>query len=337
MKDIFEKTDNFALYKDVASTLLYGSLDAVRQPKVSVLMPVFNHPDYFRKALASAVNQDYEGEYEIVVVDNNDQGDGPTECQRVVEECGSPKVLYYRNARNIGMFGNWNRCIELARADFVTYCHDDDMLLPTCLSRLMALQRKHGEKAIFSKRNMIDENDNIIVNKTSFSGQRLLGVLRLKDSLSHTMFDLLLSSTGCLCGSLFSRRCLLETGGFNAEYYPSSDYALEVIYVQRFGGVYNNTPTFCYRVAENESYAAYEKFCEMDHHIHDCMKLYICLPSRLVDRINRATYNLTKIYSSIAWGGKDPAVEKRKRRFSDKKLIAFLKFARKLRKWELSL
>lgn len=112
-------------------------------------MPVFNHPDYFRKSLSSAINQDYTDDYEIIVVDNNDQTDGPTSNQVIVEEFRNPKVLYYKNEKNIGMFGNWNRGIELARASFVTYCHDDDMLLPSALSRLMELQKKQVIRLYF--------------------------------------------------------------------------------------------------------------------------------------------------------------------------------------------
>ena len=57
--------------------------------------------------------------------------------------------MYYKNEKILGMLGNWNRGIELARAPFVTYCHDDDMLLPSALSRLMELQKKQVIRLYF--------------------------------------------------------------------------------------------------------------------------------------------------------------------------------------------
>ena len=166
MRDILEIKDNFSIYKGIKSSLLWGNPSYCKKPKVSIIMPVFNHPDYFRKSLSSAINQDYTDDYEIIVVDNNDQTDGPTSNQVIVEEFRNPKVLYYKNEKNIGMFGNWNRGIELARAPFVTYCHDDDMLLPSALSRLMELQKKTGDKAIFSAYNkMDDKRDNIFLRR----------------------------------------------------------------------------------------------------------------------------------------------------------------------------
>ena len=97
MRDILEIKDNFSLYKGIKSNLLWGNLNYCKSPKVSIIMPVFNHPDYFRKSLSSAINQDYTGDYEIIVIDNNDQTDGPTSNQLIVEEFKSPKVLYYKN------------------------------------------------------------------------------------------------------------------------------------------------------------------------------------------------------------------------------------------------
>ena len=86
MRDILEIKDNFSLYKGIKSNLLWGNLNYCKSPKVSIIMPVFNHPDYFRKSLSSAINQDYTGDYEIIVIDNNDQTDGPTSNQLIVEE-----------------------------------------------------------------------------------------------------------------------------------------------------------------------------------------------------------------------------------------------------------
>ena len=96
MRDIFEIKDYFSLYKDVKSVLECGNVDNCPHPSVSIMIPCYNHPDYFKKALLSALNQDYQGEYEIVVVDNDDSKE-MTSNRKIVEEFNSPKVLYYHN------------------------------------------------------------------------------------------------------------------------------------------------------------------------------------------------------------------------------------------------
>ena len=286
MRDILEIKDNFSIYKGIKSSLLWGNPSYCKKPKVSI-----NHPDYFRKSLSSAINQDYTDDYEIIVVDNNDQTDGPTSNQVIVEEFRNPKVLYYKNEKNIGMFGNWNRGIELARAPFVTYCHDDDMLLPS---------------AIF------------------FSGEyiskRKWGMLVSCDYYPYTLFNQFISSAGFGVGCLFSRKCLLEIGGYDSEFYPSSDYAMQAHYTFRYGSVYNCIPTFNYRVVENESFSVYDKFVEVDRHFRNCMKKHISLPNFILNRIIKANYNISQINFAIIWGKENISLHENVR-FGDKLIM----------------
>lgn len=319
MRDILEIKDNFSLYKGIKSNLLWGNLNYCKSPKVSIIMPVFNHPDYFRKSLSSAINQDYTGDYEIIVIDNNDQTDGPTSNQLIVEEFKSPKVLYYKNEKNIGMLGNWNRGIELARAPFVTYCHDDDMLLPSALSRLMELQKKTGDKAIFSAFNKMDDRETIFSSSEYFS-KRKWGILVSCDCYPYTLFNQFIGSAGFGVGCLFSKKYLLEIGGYDPEFYPASDYAMQAHYTFRYGSVYNCIPTFNYRVAENESLTVYDKFAEVDRHFRNCMKKHIGLPNFVLNRIVKANYNISKIKFAILWGKKDVSLAN-KMRFDDKLII----------------
>ena len=319
MRDILEIKDNFSLYKGIKSNLLWGNLNYCKSPKVSIIMPVFNHPDYFRKSLSSTINQDYTGDYEIIVIDNNDQTDGPTSNQLIVEEFKSPKVLYYKNEKNIGMLGNWNRGIELARAPFVTYCHDDDMLLPSALSRLMELQKETGDKAIFSAYNKMDDKETIF-SSGEYISKRKWGMLVSCDYYPYTLFNQFISSAGFGVGCLFSRKCLLEIGGYDSEFYPSSDYAMQAHYTFRYGSVYNCIPTFNYRVVENESFSVYDKFVEVDRHFRNCMKKHISLPNFILNRIIKANYNISQINFAIIWGKENISLHENVR-FGDKLIM----------------
>ena len=332
---ILEIKDNFSIYKGIKSSLLWGNPSYCKKPKVSIIMPVFNHPDYFRKSLSSAINQDYTDDYEIIVVDNNDQTDGPTSNQVIVEEFRNPKVLYYKNEKNIGMFGNWNRGIELARASFVTYCHDDDMLLPSALSRLMELQKKTGDKAIFSAYNKMDDKETIF-SSGEYISKRKWGMLVSCDYYPYTLFNQFISSAGFGVGCLFSRKCLLEIGGYDSEFYPSSDYAMQAHYTFRYGSVYNCIPTFNYRVAENESLTVYDKFAEVDRHFRDCMKKHIGLPNFVLNRIIKANYNISKIKFAILWGKKYALLANRIR-LSDRLIMSIVNKLLAFRRYKLSL
>lgn len=203
MTSIFDIKDNFALHKDVKSELQYGNLDAVKNPTVTIIVPCYNHPKYLTKALLSAINQDYKKEYEIIVVDNDDSSEY-TENRKIVEDVNSPKVLYYHNKKNIGGIGNWNRGVELARAPYITYCHDDDMLLPNCLTILMDCQSRYGEKAVLGLRNHIDKDDKIIY-RTIFK-PKFFSILWPRKERQYTLLQHFTLPIGFCVGSLYCKK-----------------------------------------------------------------------------------------------------------------------------------
>lgn len=307
MRDIFEIKNNFLEYKDVESKLEIGDTKQIPNPKVSIVMPVYNHPDYFELALKTAINQDYNESYEIVVVDNDAEKE-KTRIQSIVEMNYQSNILYYKNAKNIGMFGNWNRCIELARAPYVVFLHDDDLLLPNALSTLMNVQKKTGDKAIFAAFHTIDGLGNIL--HKAANNKLKYGFLKRKTVFEYSLFDQFLHSVGFGCGCLFSKQNLLNMGGYNPDFYPSADYALQACYTYRYGSVYCTVPTFMYRKAENESMKVYQQFSEVDKHFRRCMRKYIKIPDFILNRIIQANYNMSKIYFSIIWGKQDLTLAK---------------------------
>lgn len=207
----------------------------------------------------------------------------------------------------------------MARAPFVTYCHDDDMLLPSALSRLMELQKETGDKAIFSAFNKMDDRETIFSLSEYFS-KRKLGILVSCDCYPYTLFNQFIGSAGFGVGCLFSKKCLLEIGGYDPEFYPASDYAMQAHYTFRYGSVYNCIPTFNYRVAENESLTVYDKFAEVDRHFRNCMKKHIGLPNFVLNRIIKANYNISKINFAIIWGKENISLHENVR-FGDKLIM----------------
>lgn len=259
MHNLFSRYDSFSETADVRSLLKWGNPDAHPYPEVSIIIPAYKRPDLFRQALQSAIEQDFSGDYEIIVVDNNVESVSPN--QAVVEHCGSDRVLYYRNEKNIGMSGNWNRGIELSRASFVTFCHDDDLLAPGSLSRLMQLQKNTGEKAILTPYTFIDKEGKPLYSMTSLPS-RLFGLLKHRDHYTYSSLGQWLANVSCGGGCLYFRQHMLALGGYDQSFYPIADYALNVKYAQTYGAIVNEIPTYYYRTAENESMNVWKDMCE---------------------------------------------------------------------------
>ena len=111
----------------------------------TVAIPVFNQRDFIVQAVRSALEQDITG-LEIIVVDNCST-DGTWELLQRVAADG---VMLRRNPANIGLFGNFNRCLELSTSTYVRLLCADDRLPPSCLGREIALMDAHPEAVMLS-------------------------------------------------------------------------------------------------------------------------------------------------------------------------------------------
>jgi glycosyltransferase involved in cell wall biosynthesis len=296
-------------------------------------MPVYCHPDYFHDALQSAINQDFQFEYEIIIVDNNDYNDNKeNKYQQIVNDFAASNVFYYRNEKNIGMVGNWNRCIELARAPYVTYCHDDDILLPTALNRLIFLQKMTKDKAIFSDSNIIDKNGNYI---SVVFQKKWKGRLKLKDFCRLTLFDSFMRSFGSGVGSLYNRQCLIEIGGYDEDFYLAPDYVLNTLYIHQYGAVRNSIPVSnCRNSGENGTYSVYFLLADVVRHFRYCMCSKLPYPKWFLNRMITAIYNITKVSFEVSCGHKDKSLYSTIR-YSDKFITKLTYMLLSLKRYKL--
>ena len=110
-------------------------------PKVSICIPTYNRAWCLKEAIDCALSQDTSSPYEILIVDNASTDDTPTLVQSYVD----PRIRYERNPTNIGIVPNWNRCLELARGEYLTIWSDDDLVTPDFVSKHVAVMEAHHE------------------------------------------------------------------------------------------------------------------------------------------------------------------------------------------------
>lgn len=107
----------------------------VYTPKVSICIPTYNGAGYISGALDSVFQQKYQ-DFEVIIVDNC----SADQTEALVAELSSQseKIRFFRNEQNIGLAGNFNKCLEYARGEYIKYLCVDDLLLPDCLERMVA-------------------------------------------------------------------------------------------------------------------------------------------------------------------------------------------------------
>ena len=108
---------------------------------VTVVIPVFERTAFFEKAIESILNQTIVPK--ILVVDNNSS-------HKIFEEyCYKKSIPYFRNEKNIGMFGNWNRGFEHAQSEFVLILGDDDLLEKSYIETFLKRKKKYPNLDVF--------------------------------------------------------------------------------------------------------------------------------------------------------------------------------------------
>jgi GT2 family glycosyltransferase len=101
-------------------------------PTVSVCIPVYNNASTLSRCLDSVLAQDGV-DFEVVVVDDDSSDDSVAVATAALD----PAHRLVRNSPRLGLVGNHNRCLELARGKYVQFVHADDWLLPGALHTLV--------------------------------------------------------------------------------------------------------------------------------------------------------------------------------------------------------
>jgi len=111
--------------------------------EITIAIPTFRRRQLLQQAIASVSAQTRQDRIELLIVDNDPDSD-PSDVIDQIRTLSLPSVRYFRNARNLGMFGNWNRCIHLCRTPRLTILNDDDLLLPPFIEEMRALALSSG-------------------------------------------------------------------------------------------------------------------------------------------------------------------------------------------------
>jgi len=93
---------------------------------ITIGIPVYERTEFFEEALNSAINQTVG--VPVIVIDNASSHDKFREIVERKQASSDCNIRYVRNDKNVGLFGNWNRCAELASTlYFMVLCSDDEL------------------------------------------------------------------------------------------------------------------------------------------------------------------------------------------------------------------
>lgn len=96
----------------------------VRQPKISIIIPVYNVEEYLEQTIESILNQTLK-DFELILIDDGSTDSSQDILKRYSDEYDKIKVIYQKNS---GPSRARNRGIEAASGEYITFADSDDIL-----------------------------------------------------------------------------------------------------------------------------------------------------------------------------------------------------------------
>jgi len=110
-------------------------------PRVSVIVPNYNHARFLKRRLDSIMAQTF-GDFEVIILDDAST-DGSHDVIRLY--LTDPRFSFHSNEVNSGSpFIQWNRGVQLARGDYVWIAESDDYAEKEFLATLVPILEEHA-------------------------------------------------------------------------------------------------------------------------------------------------------------------------------------------------
>ncbi len=214
--------------------------------RVSAVTPAWNRARYLPQAIESVLGQGFEG-VEHVVVDDGSTDGTPAAVRPYLDR------VRYERQENRGQSAAWNRCLELARGEYVAFLDSDDAWLPGKLRRQVPmLDADPGAGMLYAAVRYIDAEGNpstVRPSRRSTPAGSILPTLLL-----HNVMD---------TGSVIVRRSLLlEAGGFDASTREGNDWQMWLRIAARHRVLYDPEPSALMRRHDDQMIADRDRMSE---------------------------------------------------------------------------
>lgn len=144
-------------------------------PKVSVIVPNYNHARYLKARIDSILNQTFQ-DFELILLDDCSTDNS---VELLQSYAGHPHVSHIvLNDRNTGSpFLQWQKGIGLAQGEYVWIAESDDTAQPDFLSTTVAVLDRHPQAALcYTGSRLIDEDGHDLHRDINQWGNRKLSL-----------------------------------------------------------------------------------------------------------------------------------------------------------------
>lgn len=206
-------------------------------PKVSIIIPVYNVEKYLEKCIESVLKQSIQ-DFEIILVDDGSTDNSGKMCDDFVNE--KIKVIHKQNgglsdARNVGT--------KNARGDYITWIDSDDTIHCDYIKILLQMAEENNADMAIGEILSYKENTNIIYKNKNFKTFVFSGLNAYEKMLEGKLHST--SACGFLIKKDLAQKYIFPFGKYHEDDFTTYKYFLNSDKV-----VYTNQPLYFYMQRE---------------------------------------------------------------------------------------
>lgn len=227
---------------------------------ISICIPTYNGEKYLKECLDTVLSQSYEN-IEIIIVDDCSTDKTISIVEEYIQK--EDRIKLFKNQLNLGLVGNWNKCLELAKGEWIKFVFQDDLIEENCLEILLSAVK--GKSIITCDRNFIFDNS-ISEELKLYYTEELLTLKRLSGSEEITFFsnkevcrfasqNLAMNFIGEPTAVMFNKNVVASFGIFNSDFSQICDLEYWLRISTTNGLVYVPNALVSFRVHANSESA----------------------------------------------------------------------------------
>ena len=147
------------------SEKLYGDIfeNPNFNPKVSIIVPNYNHASYLRQRLNTIYAQTYSN-YEVILLDDCSSDNSVEILQEYADRYPDKTVLYINEINSGGVFNQWQKGFEIATGELVWIAESDDYCTENLLENLIKFFQNSAVMLAFCRTIFVKGNPPVALN-----------------------------------------------------------------------------------------------------------------------------------------------------------------------------
>jgi len=252
-------------------------------PRVSVIIPTYNHRDYVGEAISSVLDQSFD-DFEIIVHDDC-SSDGTAD---VVKSFSDPRIKVKLYPENMGASWVVNSAITEASGDYIALLNSDDFFLPGKLERQVRILDEQPEiAAVFGMVKFVDEESRRIPDEDNPFRGLFTNVNQSRHSWLNRFF--MIGNALCHPTIMIRRTCYEELGSYDVRLAQLPDFDMWIRVCSHYDIHVMPEEVIAYRVLKGDGNASSAGRPEVkvrhDWELFHVLKQYLALPDSELQKV----------------------------------------------------